>query len=89
MNKTDVVDKVAGLTGMTQAKAGEAVDAVLAVIGGVLAGGDDVKLIGFGTFSVTERAAREGRNPRTGEPVAVAASKAVKFKAGSALKAAL
>lgn len=89
MNKNELAAQVAEITGLSKAKAEDAVNAVLIGIGNALARGDDAKLVGFGTFSVTERAAREGRNPRTGEPAQIAASKAVKFKAGSALKAAL
>jgi len=86
MNKTDLIDHVASSAGMSKAAAGEAVDAVLSGITASLSGGGSVSLVGFGTFSVTARAARTARNPRTGEAIAVAASNAPKFKPGKALK---
>ncbi len=85
MNKGELINAVAA-AGLTRKDAGTAVDAVLGAIGDALAKGDSVQLIGFGSFSVKERAAREGRNPRTGETVKIAASKAPVFKAGKALK---
>ncbi|GAV19729.1 DNA-binding protein HU-beta [Mariprofundus micogutta] len=86
MNKADLVSHVAASADLSKSAAGEAVEAVLSGISGALAGGDSVSLVGFGTFSVAERAARTARNPRTGESIDVAASKAPKFKAGKALK---
>ncbi len=86
MNKADLVNHVAASADLSKAAAGEAVEAVLSGISGALAGGDSVSLVGFGTFSVAARAARTARNPRTGESIDVAASKAPKFKAGKALK---
>jgi DNA-binding protein HU-beta len=86
MNKTDLADAVAQATDTSKADAAKAVDAVLDAITGALMGGDGVQLIGFGNFSVADRAAREGRNPRTGETIQIAASKQPKFKAGKALK---
>jgi len=86
MNKADLVNHVASAAGLTKASAGEAVEAVLAGITGTLAGGNSVSLVGFGTFSVADRSARTARNPRTGAPINVPASKAPKFKAGKALK---
>ncbi|OIO71308.1 MAG: integration host factor [Zetaproteobacteria bacterium CG_4_9_14_3_um_filter_53_7] len=86
MNKADLVNHVAASADLSKAAAGEAVEAVLSGITGALAGGDSVSLVGFGTFSVAARAARTARNPRTGESIDVAASKAPKFKAGKALK---
>jgi len=86
MNKADLVNHVAASADLSKAVAGEAVEAVLGGITGSLAGGDAVSLVGFGTFSVADRAARTARNPRTGETIQVAASKAPKFKAGKALK---
>ncbi|WP_018294521.1 HU family DNA-binding protein [Mariprofundus ferrooxydans] len=86
MNKTDLIDHVASSAGMSKAAAGDAVDAVLSGITASLSGGGSVSLVGFGTFSVTARAARTARNPRTGEAIAVAASNAPKFKPGKALK---
>ncbi|MDX8391109.1 MAG: HU family DNA-binding protein [Mariprofundaceae bacterium] len=86
MNKADLINHVADAAGLTKASAGDAVESVLSGITGTLASGDTVSLVGFGTFSVTDRAARTARNPRTGEPIDVPASKAPKFKAGKALK---
>lgn len=86
MNKKDLVKAMAEQLGTTQKAAAEQLDAVLDVITAALVAGEDVKLAGFGTFSVTERAAREGRNPATGETIQIAASKAPKFKAAKALK---
>lgn len=86
MNKTDLIHHVASTAGMSKAAAGEAVEAVLSGITIALAGGGSVSLVGFGTFSVTARAARTARNPRTGESIAVSASNAPKFKPGKALK---
>lgn len=85
MNKTELINAVAA-AGLSKKDAGIAVDAVLASIGDTLAKGESVALLGFGTFSVKERAAREGRNPRTGETVKIAAAKVPAFKAGKALK---
>jgi len=86
MNKADLVDHVAASADLSKAAAGAAVEAVLGGIVGSLANGDAVSLVGFGTFSVVDRAARTARNPRTGAAIEVAASKAPKFKAGKALK---
>lgn len=86
MKKVELVEAVAEETGLTKADATKAIDATFNAIANALANGDKVPLVGFGTFDVSERAAREGRNPRTGEPVTIAARKAVTFKAGSALK---
>lgn len=85
-NKNDLISAVAETSGLTKADAGKAVDAVLDVVTAALKSGDEVRLVGFGTFSVTERAASEGRNPRTGAAISIAASKQPKFKAGKALK---
>lgn len=89
MNKNEFVDRVAEMSGMTKADAGRAVDAVFDSITEALTKGDDVRLVGFGTFSVSKRAAREGRNPRTGETIQIAASNQPKFSAGKGLKDAL
>jgi len=89
MNKSDLVDAVAADAGLTKADATKAVDALFDNISNALKKGDEVRLVGFGTFSVSERAARTGKNPRTGEPIQIAASKQPKFKAGKALKEAL
>ena len=86
MKKVELVEAVAKDTGLTKTDSSKAVDATFAAITGALAKGDKVPLVGFGTFGVSKRAAREGRNPRTGETVKIAARKAVTFKAGSALK---
>ena len=86
MNKTDVVDAVAESADISKAAAGRAVDAVLDIVSKSLSNGDSVTLVGFGTFSVRDRAARSGRNPRTGETIQIAASKLPVFKAGKALK---
>jgi len=89
MNKNEFVDKVSELAGMTKADAGRAVDAVFDAITDALRKGDDVRLVGFGSFSVSKRAAREGRNPRTGETIQIKASNQPKFSAGKGLKDAL
>ncbi|MDQ3495080.1 MAG: HU family DNA-binding protein [Pseudomonadota bacterium] len=86
MNKNDLVEAVASESSLSKADAGRAVDAVVAAITGALKRGDSVSLIGFGTFDVRARAARTGRNPRTGEEISIAASKNPAFKAGKALK---
>ncbi len=86
MNKTDLVNAVAASAELTKKDAAAAVDAVFGAIEGALVKGDKVQLIGFGTFEVRERAAKEGRNPRTGETIKIAASKVPAFKAGKALK---
>lgn len=86
MNKSELVDKVASEAKLTKADAGRAVDAMLQSIGKALKKGDSVSLVGFGTFSVRERAARTGRNPQTGEQIKIKASKVPAFKAGKQLK---
>ena len=86
MNKSDLVDAVAGRADMSKAEAGRAVDAVLGSVGDALGNGDSVSLVGFGTFSVRHRAARMGRNPQTGATMQIAAPKVPGFKAGKALK---
>ncbi len=86
MNKNDLVASVATESGLSKADAAKAVDAVFASVTGALKGGDEVRLVGFGTFAVTNRAASEGRNPRTGEKIQIPASKQPKFKAGKGLK---
>ena len=85
MNKTDLVNAVAA-AGFTKKDADKAVAAVFGAIEDALVKGDKVQLIGFGTFEVRERTAKEGRNPRTGETLKIAASKVPAFKAGAALK---
>ena len=86
MNKNELITKVADSSGLSKTDAGSAVDSVIESIVGALKAGDDVRLVGFGTFSVSDRAASEGRNPRTGEKISIPASKQPKFKAGKALK---
>ncbi len=89
MNKNDLVSKVAESADISKQKAASAVDAVIEAIKSSLKSGDDVRLVGFGTFSVSQRAATTGRNPRTGEPIEIPASKQPKFKAGKDLKEAV
>jgi len=86
VNKSEMIDMVAEAADISKAAAGRAVDAVFEGITSSLKGGDSVTLVGFGTFSVSDRAARAGRNPRTGETIQIKASKMPKFKAGKALK---
>ena len=89
MNKTELIEEIAKEAGISKAAAGKAVDAFTASVTAALKGGDTVTLIGFGTFGVSERAARTGRNPQTGNEIKIAARKAPSFKAGKALKDAL
>ena len=89
MNKNDLVASVANDSGLSKADAAKAVDSVFNTISKALSNGSDVRLVGFGTFSVTQRRASEGRNPRTGERIQIPASKQPKFKAGKALKNAI
>jgi DNA-binding protein HU-beta len=86
VNRNDLVAHVADSTGLSKTDAGKAVDAVFDSIADSLQKGDEVRLVGFGTFAVTERAASEGRNPRTGEKIAIPACKQPKFKPGKNLK---
>ena len=86
MNRNELVDAVSGKTDMKKSDASKAVDAVFDAIADALKGGDEVRLVGFGTFSVASRAASEGRNPRTGEKIQIAASKQAKFKPGKGLR---
>ncbi len=86
MNKNELVASVATASGLSKADAGRAVDGVIGAITGALKSGGDVRIVGFGTFSVANRKATTGRNPRTGEPIQIKASKMPKFKAGSPLK---
>ncbi|GAB3124592.1 HU family DNA-binding protein [Novispirillum itersonii] len=86
MNKNDLIAAISDKSGLSKTDAGKALDATLSAITEALKGGDDVRLVGFGTFEVAERAASEGRNPRTGEPITIPASKQPKFKAGKGLK---
>lgn len=85
MNKGDLVGKVAQDCNMSKAAAEQALNSVMDAISEAISAGDKVALVGFGTFSVAERAAREGRNPQTGKKIKIPAKKVVKFKAGSKL----
>tara|TARA_B100001996_G_C18187521_1_gene410790 strand:- start:189 stop:464 length:276 start_codon:yes stop_codon:yes gene_type:complete len=89
MNKNELVASVAEASGLSKADAGRAVDGVIGSITGALKSGGDVRIVGFGTFSVANRKATTGRNPRTGEPIQIKASKMPKFKPGSPLKEAV
>jgi DNA-binding protein HU-beta len=86
VNKAELIEAVAEQADMTKADAGRAVDAVVAAITEALKQQNDVALVGFGTFTVRERAARSGRNPQTGATINIAAAKVPAFKAGKALK---
>ena len=86
MNKNDLIAKVADMTDLSKADANRAVDSILEAIEQALTAGDEVRLVGFGTFSVANRAASTGRNPKTGEPMQIPASIRAKFKAGKGLK---
>ena len=85
MNKTELIEKIAAGANLSKADAKNALDATVKAIKEALVAGDKLQLIGFGTFSVSERPAREGVNPRTGEKVTIAAKKVAKFKAGAEL----
>lgn len=89
MSKTELIAAMAEKSGLSKKDAGAALDAMLDSVKESLAKGEAVQIIGFGTFDVSERAARTGRNPQTGEEMEIAASKSVKFKSGKALKDAL
>ncbi len=89
MNKNDLVAAVSASADLTKADSQRAVDAVFHQIGEALKGRAEVRIVGFGTFSVANRKASKGRNPRTGEPIFIPASRQPKFKAGKALKAAV
>ena len=86
MNKTDLIDSVSSEAELTKAEAARAVDAMINSVTKALKKGDAVTLVGFGTFQVRKRAARTGRNPKTGETISIKASKNPAFKAGKALK---
>ena len=89
MNKTELIEKIAAGAGLTKADAKKALEATTEAIKGALIAGEKVQLIGFGTFSVNERPAREGINPATKEKIQIAAKKVAKFKAGAELAEAL
>ena len=86
MNKTELIDAIAESADMSKASAGNALNAFIDTVTEALKNGDDVSLIGFGSFTVRERAARTGRNPQTGKSIKIKASKVPAFKAGKALK---
>ena len=86
MNKSQLVDKIAADANISKAAAGRALDAIIGSVTDSLKGGDDVALVGFGTFTVRERAARTGRNPQTGKEIKIAAEKVPAFRAGKGLK---
>jgi DNA-binding protein HU-beta len=86
VNKTQLVEQIAANADLSKASAGRALDALIEAVGGALASGDQVALVGFGTFSVRTRAARTGRNPKTGAEIQIAEAKVPAFKAGKALK---
>ncbi len=89
MNKNELIASVADKCSMTKTQANDALEAVLDTVTGALSGGQEVRILGFGNFSVSNRKATTARNPRTGETIQVPASKAPKFKAGKALKEAV
>lgn len=86
MNKTQLIEKISETADISKAAAGRALDAFTDTVTGALKDGDQVALVGFGTFSVRDRAARSGRNPQTGATIQIAAAKVPAFKAGKALK---
>ncbi|MGA7815100.1 HU family DNA-binding protein [Caballeronia sp.] len=86
MNKQELIDAIAGTADISKAAAGETIDAIFETITKAVTAGDAVQLIGFGSFSTGARAARTGRNPKTGESIQIAAAKTVKFTAGKAFK---
>lgn len=85
MNKTDLINAIAEASGLTKADAAKALNATTAAIANAVKNDDKVALVGFGTFSVSERPARTGKNPRTGEMIEIPAKKVVKFKPGADL----
>lgn len=89
MNKSELIEAIAQEAELTKADAAKALDGVINAVTATLKKGDTVTLVGFGTFYVGERAARNGRNPKTGEPLKIKAAKTPKFRAGKALKDAL
>ncbi|MBV7299554.1 nucleoid-associated protein HU-beta [Enterovibrio paralichthyis] len=86
MNKSQLIDKIAENADLSKASAGRALDALIEAVSDSLKDGDQVALVGFGTFSVRERSARTGRNPQTGAEIKIPAAKVPGFKAGKALK---
>lgn len=86
MNKSELIDAIASSADISKAAAGRAIDGMTDAIGGALKKGDQVTLVGFGTFSVRDRAERKGRNPQTGAEITIKAAKIPSFKAGKGLK---
>lgn len=86
MNKSELIDAIAQESGLTKTDAGKALDAFTTVVKNTLRDGGDITLVGFGSFTVAERAERQGLNPKTKEPITIPAAKVPKFKAGKALK---
>ena len=89
MNKAELIDAMSGKSGLSKADSKRALDAFIGATSGALADGNRVALVGFGSFSVSERSARKGRNPRTGQEINIAAKRVVKFKAGAELSSGL
>lgn len=89
MNKAELIEAISGEAKITKADASRAIEAFMTVTTKTLKKGDRVALVGFGTFSVSKRAARNGRNPQTGKPIKIAAKKVAKFKAGAELSSKL
>ena len=89
MNKSELIDQIAAEADLSKVAAGRALDATVAAITKAVAAGDSVALVGFGTFKASERAAREGKNPKTGEALQIAATTVPKFTAGASFKAAV
>jgi len=85
MNKADLVNSISEQTGLTKTKSNQVLDVMTSIISETLANGEKVTLVGFGTFTTTERQARKGRNPKTGEVIDIPAKKVARFKAGSSL----
>ena len=86
MNKNELISSISNETGLTKTDSAKAVDAFIASVTGALKSGDEVRLVGFGTFAVSKRSATTGRNPRTGDTIKIPARKQAKFKAGKALQ---
>jgi DNA-binding protein HU-beta len=86
VNKSELIDAIAEAAGLSKAQAGKALDATVEAVTAALKAGDEVTLVGFGSFYVADREARTGRNPRTGEEIKIEASKQPKFRAGKSLK---
>jgi DNA-binding protein HU-beta len=86
VNKSELIDAIAETAGLSKAQAGKALDATVEAVTAALKAGDEVTLVGFGSFYVADREARTGRNPRTGEEIKIEASKQPKFRAGKSLK---